>query len=327
MTKYDVIYEELQSQVESGDLTVETAEYLNDVAYEMYGDDELDDEEFTEAQKNRTWQKKQEEQRQGGKNASRATKNGMIKKITGDDAGAAAQSEEMRLSSDPQMSGAGRDLYRGIKNADEAKAYRTEVNARKDYGKEAAKKIATLQKSVSDLERRLGQAKGDASYSQAEIERLKNELETVNAERKMLIKDKAQLTRLNATIQKNSNDTAKKMQDELKNANELVNKVKRDSKNQKFDIITRKNNEIAKISNKADKNLKMGAIGGALAGTAAVGGTVLAYKGIKKHNAAKAQKQMIKNKISELEVMRDQAKSTKRKLELSKQIDELKAAI
>lgn len=327
MTKYDVIYEELQSQVESGDLTVETAEYLNDIAYEMYGDDELDDEEFTEAMSNYKWQQKQGEQSEKGKFASKVKKKGIGQKMYGDNDGAAETAEEMRLNPDAQMSGEGKNLYNGIKNADKAKVNYIKVKARKDYGKDAAAEIATLQKSVSDLERRLGQAKGDASYSQAEIERLKNELETVNAERKMLIKDKAQLTRLNATIQKNSNDTAKKMQDEIKNANELVNKVKRDSKNQKFDIITRKNNEIAKISNKADKNLKMGAVGGALAGTAAVGGTVLAYKGIKKHNAAKAQKQMIKDKISELEVMRDQAKSAKRKLELSKQIDELKAAI
>ena len=36
MTKYDIIFEALQDQVESGDLTVETAEYLNDIAYELY---------------------------------------------------------------------------------------------------------------------------------------------------------------------------------------------------------------------------------------------------------------------------------------------------
>ena len=44
MTKYDILYEALQSQYETGELTLETAEYLNDVAYELYSD-----EEFTEA--------------------------------------------------------------------------------------------------------------------------------------------------------------------------------------------------------------------------------------------------------------------------------------
>ena len=38
MTKYDVIYEELQEKVNAGELTLETAEYLNDVAYKMYAD-------------------------------------------------------------------------------------------------------------------------------------------------------------------------------------------------------------------------------------------------------------------------------------------------
>ena len=32
MTKYDIILEALQNQVDSGELTFETAEYLNDVA-------------------------------------------------------------------------------------------------------------------------------------------------------------------------------------------------------------------------------------------------------------------------------------------------------
>ena len=44
MTKYDILYEALQSQYETGEITLETAEYLNDVAYEMYSN-----EEFTEA--------------------------------------------------------------------------------------------------------------------------------------------------------------------------------------------------------------------------------------------------------------------------------------
>lgn len=327
MTKYDVIYEELQSQVESGDLTIETAEYLNDVAYEMYADEELDGDEFTEAMSNYKWQQKLEDQRQKGKNASKKKKKGIGQKMAGDNVGAAETSEEMRKSSDAQMRGEGKNLYNGIKNADEAKAYRAEVNARKDYGKEAARKISTLQKSVSDLERKLGQAKGDASYSQSEIERLKNELETANAERKMLIKDKAQLTRLNAAIQKNSNDTAKKMQDEIKNANEIVNKVKRDSKNQKFDIITRKNNEITKISNKANKNLKIGAVGGAAIGAAAAGGAVLAYKGIKSHKAKAARRAEIEAQIEVLDAKRKAAISPKRKAEISRQIDELRAAI
>lgn len=39
MTKYDILYEALQNQYETGELTLETAEYLNDVAYELYGNE------------------------------------------------------------------------------------------------------------------------------------------------------------------------------------------------------------------------------------------------------------------------------------------------
>ena len=43
MTKYDVLYEALQEQVETGDITLETAEYLNDIAYELYSEEEIPD--------------------------------------------------------------------------------------------------------------------------------------------------------------------------------------------------------------------------------------------------------------------------------------------
>ena len=33
---YDAVYEALQDKVNSGELTLETAEYLNDIAYELY---------------------------------------------------------------------------------------------------------------------------------------------------------------------------------------------------------------------------------------------------------------------------------------------------
>ena len=45
MTKYDIIFESLQEKVNSGELTVEDAEILNDVAYEKYGDDDTEYEE------------------------------------------------------------------------------------------------------------------------------------------------------------------------------------------------------------------------------------------------------------------------------------------
>ena len=41
MTKYDILYEAIQEQYENGELTLETAEYLNDVAYELYSDKEF----------------------------------------------------------------------------------------------------------------------------------------------------------------------------------------------------------------------------------------------------------------------------------------------
>ena len=52
MTKYDIMYEALQSKVVSGELTVETAEYLNDVAFEMYSKEEVKEDTFTEGQVN-----------------------------------------------------------------------------------------------------------------------------------------------------------------------------------------------------------------------------------------------------------------------------------
>ena len=49
LSKYDITLEALQNQVDSGELTFETAEYLNDVAFEMYSDIYIDGNEFTEA--------------------------------------------------------------------------------------------------------------------------------------------------------------------------------------------------------------------------------------------------------------------------------------
>ena len=42
MTKYEIMYEALQEKVNSGELTVEDAEILNDIAYEKYGKDMTD---------------------------------------------------------------------------------------------------------------------------------------------------------------------------------------------------------------------------------------------------------------------------------------------
>ena len=49
MTKYDIIFEALQERINSGELTVEDAEILNDVAFEKYGDDDTKYEEVTES--------------------------------------------------------------------------------------------------------------------------------------------------------------------------------------------------------------------------------------------------------------------------------------
>ena len=46
MTKYEIMYEELQDKVNSGELTMEDAEILNDMAYERYAEDMS---EYTEA--------------------------------------------------------------------------------------------------------------------------------------------------------------------------------------------------------------------------------------------------------------------------------------
>lgn len=42
MTKYEIIYEELQSRVDKGELTVEQAEVLNDLAYDKYATESAD---------------------------------------------------------------------------------------------------------------------------------------------------------------------------------------------------------------------------------------------------------------------------------------------
>ena len=39
MTKYEIMYEALQEKVNSGELTVEDAEILNDIAYDRYAED------------------------------------------------------------------------------------------------------------------------------------------------------------------------------------------------------------------------------------------------------------------------------------------------
>ena len=49
MTKYDIIFEELQVKVESGELSFEDAEILNELAFEKFGDDETEYEAITEA--------------------------------------------------------------------------------------------------------------------------------------------------------------------------------------------------------------------------------------------------------------------------------------
>lgn len=49
MTKYDIIFESLQEKVNSGVLTLEDAEILNDVAYEKYSDDDTEYEEVLES--------------------------------------------------------------------------------------------------------------------------------------------------------------------------------------------------------------------------------------------------------------------------------------
>ena len=49
MTKYEIMYEALQEKVNSGELTVEDAEILNDIAYERYAEDMT---EYTESSDN-----------------------------------------------------------------------------------------------------------------------------------------------------------------------------------------------------------------------------------------------------------------------------------
>ena len=79
MTKYEIILEALQNQVDSGELTFETAEYLNDVAFEMYSDEELDGVEFTEAgnlQSSKEFKKKNKEFKKLSKEFKAAIKDG-----------------------------------------------------------------------------------------------------------------------------------------------------------------------------------------------------------------------------------------------------------
>ena len=49
MTKYEIMFEALQERVNSGELTIEDAQILNDVAYEKYADDDTEYEEVTES--------------------------------------------------------------------------------------------------------------------------------------------------------------------------------------------------------------------------------------------------------------------------------------
>ena len=78
MTKYDIIFEALQDQVESGDLTVETAEYLNDIAYELYSDDMYT--EATGRDSLKEYKKKEKEFKKLRKEFKTAVKKGDIKK-------------------------------------------------------------------------------------------------------------------------------------------------------------------------------------------------------------------------------------------------------
>lgn len=49
MTRYHIIFESLQDRVDIGELSVEDASILNDMAYEKYGDDDTEYEAVTEA--------------------------------------------------------------------------------------------------------------------------------------------------------------------------------------------------------------------------------------------------------------------------------------
>ena len=78
MTKYDLIFEALQDQVESGDLTVETAEYLNDIAYELYSDDIYT--EATGRDSLKEYKKKEKEFKKLRKEFKTAVKKGDVRK-------------------------------------------------------------------------------------------------------------------------------------------------------------------------------------------------------------------------------------------------------
>ena len=146
MTKYDVIYEELQSQVESGDLTVETAEYLNDVAFEMYSDEELDDEEFTEAQKNYTHQKNLDKQRQNNKAANDAHINALVELGKGNKKGAKEIADELSNSDISELKGVSKEIDRDIRNTNK----REEKRERENNPSSQSKKERKLQKKIDD---------------------------------------------------------------------------------------------------------------------------------------------------------------------------------
>ena len=346
MTKYDVIYEELQSQVESGDLTVETAEYLNDVAYEMYGDDELDDEEFTEAQKNRTRQSYLNKEQQDNKAASNARKDALIEIAKKNIEGAKEIANNLSSSDISQLKGAAKDINRTINNTNKREERKERENNPQSQSKKERKLLKTIDRNKTNINRlsvrnkelsnSLNQANEEINTSKKRYDDLENSFKELQDKHNELIKYNTKIENSNNYLSKTmkslykSNSYKTSEVNSLRSENEKLvekNNTLRDKKNKATKHMATAKKEITTLKSKADKNLKLGAVGGALAGTAAVGGTVLAYKGIKKHNANKVQKQMIKNKIKELEVMRDQANSAKRKLELSKQIDELKAAI
>ena len=49
MTKYDIIFEELQYKVNSGELAVEDAQILNDLAYEKYSEESVTYDQYLES--------------------------------------------------------------------------------------------------------------------------------------------------------------------------------------------------------------------------------------------------------------------------------------
>lgn len=49
MTKYDIMFESIQEKVNSGELTIEDAQVLNEIAFEKYGDDDTEYDTVTES--------------------------------------------------------------------------------------------------------------------------------------------------------------------------------------------------------------------------------------------------------------------------------------